>query len=203
MEYIIPAGPLAGRHLGTLSAEERLGLHRTRTQHLAQARALLATLDRPAPATAAEPEAILPLVLLPRRPSPTARWPPKPTTPWPAPSLELPSGLKVLAFLAILTLTHPPLACLPSVLIGRILRGLALRCREAANNFIGSIADQLGDLSSDLLAWWDSYFASLPGEPGKAGELGKPAPGQKCITFLFSIFFLRSIRTLRTRAGTQ
>jgi hypothetical protein len=63
-------------------------------------------------------------------------------------------------------LMHPPLARLPGRLIGWVVRGMALRCREKASQFRGSITDQLSDLTGDLFERLDSWFSFLPVEPG-------------------------------------
>ena len=187
MDYIIPVGRFSGRPLGSLSPDERQQLRRTRVPQLAQARERLGAADQPAPVVVEQPEVILPLVLARRQGLPLTRWPPQPAPRW-ASSFKLPRPVRILAILAILMLMHPPSARLPGMLIGVVVRGLALRCREVATQFLGSITDQLGDLTGDLFEWLDSWFSFLPVEPGK------PAPGQKFVTFLFGLVALRSIR---------
>jgi hypothetical protein len=195
MDYMIPAGRFSGRRLGSLSPDERAVLRRTRTPALAHARELLPGLDLVHPGPVPEPEAILPLALVPRRrplqSSPAARWPPKVPTPWPAPWFRVPQVLRWLAMTIVILLMHPPLARVPGMMIGFIARALALRAREVATHFLGSIVDQLGDLTSDTLEWLDSWFSFVP------SETGKPAPGQKIVTFMCGLLALRSISQWR------
>lgn len=189
MDHIIPTGRFAGRRLDSLDAEERRAILRTRQMSLATTRDLVRGGRAAPPMPGPVPEAALPLVIY-RQPRPLAvHRPQRPdeAMTWRVPGINFVWSWKFVAYVLVLLFMFPPLARMPGWVVGWMLRALALRCREIATHFLGSIFDQVGDLASDAVEWAESFVWAGPVD-------GKQPAGQKLLTLGLGLFALRSIR---------
>ena len=205
--YTVPSGKLAGRRLGDLNSDEQAHLRRTRVPELEEARAHLRTLlsagrsaslpggrpPLPAAASTELPEACFPLVLwrpsAESRPAAAAVQPLRGLLVWAVP--QVPQWVKLLLGYIVVCLFCPPMARVPGILLGLVIRTLASRARECGRIFWASLLEQMGDLATDALLYVDSWVLPASVVPHSAQPV---APGQSLILVALGWAFMKQVR---------
>ena len=73
-----------------------------------------------------------------------------------------------------LMIVYPPLAALPSKMLGMSARSLVVRVQECIQYFWSALDKELQQLSTDLWLWVTRFFA-IDGDPSNPFPVGKAA----------------------------